>query len=151
MQGTNGGTAGRLDAGDTLTFTYSQTMAATSILAGWSGASTPVRLRVVNVTAGDELYVYNAANTTLLGLMDANGGLDTNANLVGAAATLNATMVRVGAVITVTAGTVVSGATSTGVTAATMTWNPSESATNAAGEACWTTPLTETGATDLDF
>ena len=42
----NGGTAGRIDSGDTLTFTWSEPMAPASILSGWSGGAQPIRIRV---------------------------------------------------------------------------------------------------------
>jgi hypothetical protein len=37
-----GGTAGKLEAGDTLTYTFSEPMLPASVLGGWAGAATPV-------------------------------------------------------------------------------------------------------------
>ena len=50
MSAVNGtGTRGHLDAGDVITFAYSEPMLASSILPGWSGASAAnVRVRFFN-------------------------------------------------------------------------------------------------------
>jgi hypothetical protein len=152
IQGANGGTAARLDNGDTLTFTYSAAYLPSSILAGWNGSSTAqVRVRVIENGTTDDIVVYDSTNTTLLGLTT-TAGVDTNADLVGTGgAVLNATMTRpTTTTVRISFGTVASGSTKTGVVARTMTWNPSSAATNAAGEAAFTTPATETGALDLD-
>ena len=48
VQAVNGtGAAGSIDAGDVLTFTYSEAIAPNSILAGWTGSSTAVTVRRV--------------------------------------------------------------------------------------------------------
>ena len=75
VQAANGGTAGRIDAGDTVTFTWSEPMAPVSILAGWNGASTPIRVRVQQrAGATDTLDLYNAAGTTRLNVMSRDAG-----------------------------------------------------------------------------
>ena len=43
-----GGTAGKIENGDTLTFTYSEPITAASVWAGWNGASTAVNVRFTN-------------------------------------------------------------------------------------------------------
>jgi hypothetical protein len=152
IQAANGGTAGRLDSGDTLAFTYDQAITATSILAGWNGSTQAVRVRVVDGGTADTILVYDPTGATLLGLTT-SAGVQTNADHVAAAgAWLNATMSRQsgGAVVRITIGTVISGTTKTGATAQTMVWNPSSQATNAAGEATWPIAVTESGAVDID-
>ena len=66
----NAGTVSRLDAGDTFTLTFSEAMAPSSIIAGWTGSA--AQNVVVRATgsggAMDQLTVYNATNTTLLPL-----------------------------------------------------------------------------------
>ena len=52
VQTANGGTQGRIDAGDSITFTWSEPMAPASIMTGWTGASQPVRVFVDNNTNG---------------------------------------------------------------------------------------------------
>ena len=61
------------------------------------------------------------------------------------------TIVQSGATITVTLGTLTSGTVRTYATARAMTWTPSGTATDAAGNACSTTARTESGAIDRDF
>ena len=67
-------TSGRIDAGDTVTFTWSEPMAPASILAGWSGASQAIRVRVTDAGAADTLDLYNAAGATRLNVMSADAG-----------------------------------------------------------------------------
>ena len=50
IQAVNGtGTAKTIDAGDVVTFSYSEAMAPASILTGWTGTATTVTVRVNNV------------------------------------------------------------------------------------------------------
>ena len=69
IQGANGGTLGQMDANDTVTFSWSEPMLASSIMAGWAGTSTPIRVRVTsNGGSNDALEVFNAAGTLELDL-----------------------------------------------------------------------------------
>jgi hypothetical protein len=61
------------------------------------------------------------------------------------------TMVQSGAAITVTLGTLISGTVSTDTANRTMTWPPSASATDLAGNPCGTGTVTESGAADAEF
>ncbi|MDP9136015.1 MAG: Ig-like domain-containing protein, partial [Actinomycetota bacterium] len=149
-----GSTLGRIDANDTITFTWSEPMAPVSILAGWNGTSQAIRVRVNNNVAGnnDAIDLYNAAGTTRLNMMDATGQLRLNANYVSATANFNATMVMSGNTITVTIGTLISGTTLTGVTTSTSTsWDSSTAATDVVGNNATGNTVTETGAADRDF
>ncbi len=111
LQAVNGGTiAGRPDAGDTITYTYSEAIDPASVLAGWSGASTAVTLRITDNGGSDlAVAVWNAANTAQLPL----GTFDLLGDYVGANATFNATMVRTGTTIVVTLGTLTGGTVKT--------------------------------------
>ena len=154
VQGANGGTGGKLDAGDTLTLSYSETMAPGTILAGWSGASTAVTVRVTNSSTKDLLAVWNATGTARVALTSSTQDLQLNNNWVTGNVTYNATMVQSGANVVVTIGAVVSGAgnVATGVTGTTaIAWAPSTAATDIAGNACSATAATESGAADRDF
>ncbi|MFT4049341.1 MAG: Ig-like domain-containing protein [Solirubrobacterales bacterium] len=128
------GTAGRPDSGDTMTYTFSEAMSPTSILAGWSGASTAVTVRLTNA-ATDTFTVYNAANNTLLPL----GSVTIGTNWVSANATFAATMVMSGSAITVTLGTMSGGTVATSTSTFLMVWTPSATATDVAGNAMSTT------------
>ena len=127
VQAANVGTAGTINADDTLTFTWSEPMAPASILTGWTGAPQNIRVRVTNVGATDTLDLYNAAGTTKLNVMAATQALRLQADWVSATADFNATMTMSRAAASmITIGTLISGTPRTGVTtAANMIWNPS--------------------------
>ena len=151
IQGANGGTAGTMDAGDTVTFTWSEPMLATSILAGWNGTSTAVRVRVNNNGGNDSLDVFNAAGTVKL---NTSQTVTLAADWVSDTVWFNATMVSIGTgnQVVVTLGTLISGTVQTGViTLANMVWTPSTAATDLAGNPCSATVVTETGGLDRDF
>jgi len=152
IQTANGSTtAGKAELGDTVTYTFSEPIDPQSILAGWTGASTSVVVRINNNASIDTLLVFNAANTTQLPL----GSLNLRGDYLAANRTFGAsgtasTMVLSGNSIIVTLGTA-SGTTNTVVTANNMTWTPAAGALDRAGNACTTTAVTEGGASDVEF
>jgi predicted ribosomally synthesized peptide with SipW-like signal peptide len=146
-----GGTTGKLQQGDTLTFTYSEAMDPDSISAGWTGSSTNVVVHVDTSGNNDPFTVYDSTNATLLKL----GTVSLGANYVTANRTFGAsgtasTMVMSGSTVTITLGNP-SGVTKNVNANATMSWAPSTSATDRAGNACSATAATESGAADIDF
>lgn len=152
VQSANGGTVGTMDAGDTLTFSYSEAMAPASLLAGWDGTSTAVTIHVTNGGVKDTLSIWNAAGTTEVALMPAATDLQLNTSWTKATSVLNATMHQSGPNIVVTFGTLVSGKLQTGMNkAASMVWTPSTAATDLAGNPVTAAAVTESGAVDLDF
>lgn len=153
IQTTNkaGGTAGKPELGDTVTFTFSEPIDPHSILANWTGEATSVVVRLTNAT-GDPLTVYNAANTTQLPLGSVNLGRNdyVTANATFGASGTASTMVQSGNAITITLGTASAGP-STAASTGTMTWTPSASAYDRAGNAETTTARAETGSVDREF
>jgi hypothetical protein len=153
IQTTNktGNTAGKPELGDTVVFTFSEPIDPSSILANWTGEATGVVVRITN-GSGDPLTVFNAANATQLPLGSINLGRNdyVSANATFGATGTASTMVLSGSTITITLGTASSG-TSTASTTGTMTWTPSASAYDRAGNAETTTARAETGAADKDF
>jgi hypothetical protein len=150
VQTTNGGaTAGKPETNDTVTFTYSEQILTTSILAGWNGSSTAVTVHINNQGANDRLEVWNAANTAKLPLTSTFLAL-TN-NYVTADSTFNGTMVQSGPNITVTLGTLTGGTVTTDATTGLMSWPSSATITDIAGNACTGNTATESGAADTDF
>jgi hypothetical protein len=151
VQTTNvgGGTLGRPENGDTLTFTHTEQILTTSILAGWNGTSTAVTVRINNQGGNDRLEVWNAANTAKLPLT--NTFLALTNNYVTGDATFTGTMVQSGASITITLGNLTGGPVQTDATTGLMSWAPSATATDLAGNACSTTSVNESGAADTDF
>ena len=151
VQTANGGaTVGKPELGDTVTYTFSEPIDPQSILAGWTGASTNVVVRINN-TNPDRVLIYNSANTTQLPF----GTVSLGGNYMGTNRTFGvtgtpSTMVRSGSTITITLGTP-SGSTLTETTAGTMTWTPSTTPYDRAGNAMSGTAATESGALDREF
>jgi hypothetical protein len=138
-----GGTKGRAQAGDTLSFAYSETMSLGSILAGWTGASTAVQVRMTDNKAADTLTVWKADGSAKLPLTNplALGGDYVPAG----GAVFKATMVQSGATITITLGSLTSGGVQKSVTGGTLVWTPSAGATDLAGNASSTIPVSAPG------
>jgi hypothetical protein len=152
VQAVNGGAvAGRPDLGDTITYTFSDQIDPQSILAGWTGASTNVVVRVNN-TATDTVLIFNAANTTQLPMGSINLARTdyVTANRTFGAGGTPSTMVRTGSTITVTLGTQ-SGAGTTAAATGTMTWTPQTTPYDRAGNAMSATAATESGVADKEF
>lgn len=141
-----GGSAGRPEAGDTITYTFSEAVKASSFLAGWTGASTNVTARF-NQAGTDTVTVFNAGNTVQLPL----GSFTIGTAYITASMTFtNSTMVMSGNTITITLGAT-TGTPITSTSNVTMVWSPSATATDLAGNPMDTTNVTETGAADREF
>jgi hypothetical protein len=163
VQTANGGaTAGTAEAADTITFTFSEPIDPNSVLSGWTGSSTSVVVRVINggllPTTADTVQIWNAGNSaqlpvgtvTLPSGTYVGGTTGTDAALFGATGTAS-TMVMTGSTITVTLGTASGQAATPGLAAGAMSWVPSATATDRAGNATSTTTVNETGAGDVEF
>jgi hypothetical protein len=151
----SGGTAGKPEPGDSITFTYSEQMDPDSLLSDWDGSS--MNVVVVLIDGGnsdDTLQVWNVARqvqvpfgTVDLGRKDyLTNGSSITFGITGTPST----MVQDGSAIAVTLGT----PSATGGTAAasgSITWTPSSSATDRAGNAASTSSVTEKGSGDKDF
>jgi hypothetical protein len=134
-----GGTAGKIENGDTVTFTYSEPIAAASVWSGWNGSSTNVKVTFTDSFSADTFTVVTATTGTVN-----LGSVATNGNYVSATTTFASTMVRSadGASIVVTLGTPTS-VQSTAVTAKNMKWTVGAGITDLAGNAI-TTPASYT-------
>jgi Bacterial Ig-like domain len=135
-----GGTAGKLNAGDTVTFTYSEAISPSSVLTGWDGSSTSVQIRFTN------------GSTDSCSVLSTNlGSVATNGNYVTGTVTFSATMTRSadGASIAITLGTP-SGVQSTPVTAKSMTWTFTAAVKDLAGNTISAGSWTESDG-DVDF
>ncbi|MEK6252321.1 MAG: hypothetical protein AABM43_10330 [Actinomycetota bacterium] len=155
-----GGTASKPEVGDTIVYTYSEQIDPESILAGWTGASTNVTVRMNNNTAcpgsantNDNVTIFNTANTTQanIGCIDLLNTTFVTANVTfgQTGSTTLSTMVQSGNAITVTLGST-TGTTATVAGTRNMIWWPSASAFDAAGNAETTTSQAETD-NDTDF
>jgi hypothetical protein len=150
---TTAGTAGKPEAGDTVTLTYSEPVDANSVLSGWGGAATNVVVRIDNnVPMNDRVAIYNATNATQLplGTIDLGRNDYVSANATFGASGTPSTMIQSVNAIIITLGTASSGATTAGKSASII-WSPSATATDRAGNAESTATRTETGSGDKDF
>lgn len=143
----SGGTVGRAETGDTITFTFTEPIDPQSILAGWDGGPTSVTVRLLSNTP-DRIQVWNATNTAPLplGLVLLGRSDYTNSNR----AFTGSTMVMSGSTITITLGTP-SGGVRTAAGTGTMTWTPSTTAYDRAANTCLATSVTESGPADPEF
>jgi chitinase len=150
--GNGGATAGLMQAGDWIRVTWNETILPGSVLAGWTGSSQAIRVRVIDNGTNDRMEFLDAAGTTRVNLTAATADLPLGANFVsGATAELNATMAQSGASITVTLGAAIGTPTLLTAGAGTMSWKPSAAATDATGHASKTTTVNESGGLDVDF
>jgi hypothetical protein len=142
-----GGTAGKIENGDKLTFTYSEPISAASVWSGWNGASTAVNVRFTNSGTTDSVTVLTATTGTVN-----LGSVATNGNYVSANTTFASTMVRSadGASIVVTLGTP-SNVRFTAVTAKNMTWTVGAGITDAVGNAIATPASWSESVSTVDF
>ncbi len=148
VQAVNGGvTQNRIDAGDVITFTYSEAMAPASILAGWDGSAVNVSVRVNNNSNADTITIHNAANTTQLNL----SSLELRANHVTSAARFAGTAVINGNQVVITLGALATGSTRSSTSTTPMRWTPVAAATDLAGNGASTATVYESGAADADF
>jgi hypothetical protein len=145
----SGGTAGRADVGDVLTLTTNDTLDTFTILAGWDGSAATVQVRLVNAGGGDRLEIRNAAGSTVLpfgtialGRTDFVGG--------GGANFATSTMTQSGTSITIVLGGL-SGTPGTAAGPGTMTWTPSATVLDRAGNAMSTAAFNEPAPLDIDF
>ena len=163
-----GGVEGRAEAGDTITFTYSERIDPASVLGGWTGSSTNVVVQIIDggcalvgsatVCARDTLEVYHPTNiaTVPLGTVRLPGG-DYHGTALGVAAPLTfgatgtpSTMVQSAATITITLGTA-SATAGTAAQTGNMVWEPSSLVFDAAGNLALSTFVTEPGTSDKEF
>ncbi len=163
VQTANGdGAAGKLDAGDTVTLTFSEKVTLASVTSGWTGAALPVSVRVKDgnliglTNKGDTLDVLRAAGTVNLGSVNLREDYVRSRKTTTFAATMTATTVTVSGVqatsITLGLGTPAKASVLRTVnTAAAIVWSPSGAALDLFGRASSTAPVTESGTLDRDF
>ncbi|POH71675.1 signal peptidase I [Arthrobacter glacialis] len=166
VQAANGsGIQGRLDAGDTLTLSYSQQVNLASVTPGWAGSALPVtvRLRDGNIQGlgtgsnGDTVDIQRPGSNVNLGSINTKANFAKTKKTVTFNATMTAkTLITAGVpktVVTVTLGAPASGVGNlrTSSTMATMVWTPTASVTNPSGLTSSIAPVAESGALDRDF
>ena len=162
-----GGTVGTAEQGDTITFTFNKQADPQSIVSGWTGASTSVVVRLqdggcilLNIGCShDTVQIYNSTNTVALpfGTVDLNATNYTGGGLAGTqpdtlfgASGTASTMVQSGSTITITLGTR-SGSGADNGSSTSMTWSPSTSPYDAAGNQMSANAANESGGGNKEF
>jgi hypothetical protein len=147
-KGGAGTTAGKLGSGDTITFTFSESIDPASILSGWSGASTAVRVRFADASSNDTLTVQDSGGGTTVKL----GTVTTGGNYVTANANVTSTMARSpdGKSVVVTLGTPTS-VSPLAVGARNMSWALVAGPKDVAGNALVTPATRAENDSDVDF
>jgi signal peptidase I len=155
--------AGKLDAGDTMTFTYSQQVNPATVSPGWNGTAMAVTLRLrdgnlLNLgNNSDTVDIQRTGSTVNLGSVNLNQNYAKprktaifDATMTAATATINGVP---STLITVTLGTSSSGATSLATVSAPsiMVWSPAASVTNLSGTPSSTAPVNERAPLDREF
>jgi chitinase len=130
--------------------TWTEQIAPASILAGWTGTSQAVLVRIRDNASNDEMHFYSGS--AQLNLVLSATDLKLGGNFVLSDAEFNASMTQSGASITVTLGTPITPESGlVRAAAGTMTWRPSAAATDLSGKPSATTMITESGGSDRDF
>jgi hypothetical protein len=164
VQTVNGGTAGRVDAGDQVTFTYTDRVNLATVTPGWSGSaqSVTVRLRDGNSLGagnkGDTLDVQRPGSTVNLGTVNLREDFVKRGKSASFTATMTASSATVNGA-TVTTVRIQLGAQSAGnsnvlrtvTLAAAMVWTPSTAVTDLLGNASSGAGATERNPADRDF
>lgn len=162
VQSTNGGaSAGKPDAGDTITFTYSGVVDTTKLITGWNGTARSVTARfrdgALVARSGREDAFDVLSGSTVVGLGSVNLKSDQVKTLRSASlnATMTAQTITTETGIQRTVVTVRLNATSSRLrtlkTASTMVWTPSSAATDLQGRTSSTASVTESGPADREF
>jgi hypothetical protein len=151
----NGGTIRRPDAGDTVTFVWSEVIDPISILAAWTGSASNVTVRITNGSTGnDVLTVWNSANTAQLPFGSVNLGsgsyVGTTTTFGASSAATRSTMTWTNDRIVVRFGTASATATTNTATGTTV-WTPSTTVFDRAGNVSSGATVTETGGADREF
>jgi hypothetical protein len=137
VQAVNTAGAGKLATGDQLVLTYSELVSTASIKPGWNGSSTTIAPNLGSVTFAQN-YLSASSSVTFSG-----------STMVASTQTVGGRQVTV---VTVTLGTPSAPSSlSTANTNGAMVWTPSAQVRTPDGQACSTTPVTETGTADRDF
>jgi hypothetical protein len=92
-----GGTVGRLEAGDVITYTYSEAIAPASVLSSFTGSAAAVKVRFIDGGSADGFTVLDAntqANVKLDAGTTSSAGVALGANYVTGTVTFNATMTQ---------------------------------------------------------
>ena len=141
-----GGTIGRPEQGDTITYTWNEPIDPESLLSGWDGGSpTTVTVRFTNAGRNDRIQVRGPAGTLNFGTVRLRQNyVPGRRDFTGSSITM------LGNTVTIVLGTP-SGTVNTVTVATPTTWQASTGAYDAAGNACSKSTITGSGSPRIDF
>jgi hypothetical protein len=141
-----GGTVGRAEQGDTITYTWNEPIDPESLVAGWNGGSpTTVTVQIQNRGTNDRLRIRGPAGNLNFGIVRLQKNYVTaTRDFTGSAITM------LGNTVTIVLGTP-SGTVNTVTVATPTTWQASTGAYDAAGNACSNAIITGSGSPRIDF
>jgi chitinase len=151
IQTTNGGIEGKIDAGDTVVYTFSKQMDLSSIYAGWSGSATSGTMRVRAVLFGSDSLDVTAPTGVRLGTVDLDADYTFFFDAYSDVSITAATVTVDGVPRTVVTMKVLSSSGLQNSLAGTMVWRPASTIVDLAGNPVSTAPVTESGPSDVDF
>jgi hypothetical protein len=142
-----GGVIGRPEQGDSITYTWNSPIDPESLITGWDGGSpATVTVRIRNAGNNDRARLPGATNNNLN-----FGQVFLQQNYVPATRTFaGSTITLLGNSVTIVLGTA-SGTVNTVTVASPTTWQASNGAYDAAGNACTTATITGSGSPRIDF
>jgi len=141
-----GGTVGRAEQGDRITYTWSTPIDPESLLPGWDGGSpTTVTVVIKNMGPNDRLTVEGPAGTLNFGTVSLQENYSQGTrDFTGSTITMS------GNTVTIVLG-IASGSVNTIAVATPTTWQGDSGAYDAAGIACSTVTITGSGSPRIDF
>lgn len=156
------GTAGRLDVGDILTYTFTDAVSLSTVSPGWNGSAlaVSVRLQDGNIlgagSANDFVDIQRTGSRVNLGSVNLRSDFIKNNKTAVFAGTMIASTTTVNGVtvtvVRVTLGALASGGSlRTAAALVAMSWTPSALVTDQFGNTSSSAPVAETGTLDRDF
>jgi hypothetical protein len=141
-----GGTVGRAEQGDSITYTWNAPIDPESLLAGWNGGSpTTVTVQIQNRGNNDRIRIRGPAGNLNFGIVRLQKNyVAATRDFTGSAITM------LGNTVTIVLGTP-SGTVNTVTVATPTTWQASTGAYDAAGNACSNATITGSGSPRIDF
>lgn len=141
-----GGTVGRAEQGDSVTYTWNEPIDPESLVPGWDGGSpTTVTVRITNNGANDRLRVRGPAGNLNFGIVRLRKNyVPGTRNFTGSAITM------LGNTVAIVLGTP-SGTTNIVIVPTPTTWQASAGAYDAAGNPCSNATITGSGSPRIDF
>ena len=141
-----GGTVGRAEQGDSITYTWNTPIDPESLLSGWDGGSpTTVTVRISNNGNNDRIRIRGAAGNLPFGIVRLQQNyVPGRRDFIGSSITM------FGNSVTIVLGTP-SGTTNLITRPSSTTWQGDNGAYDAAGNACSTTTITGSGSPRIDF